>query len=889
MRRRNKSYAKTDLDYLARFMGALFPDQKRLSEIQAVYDNLTLLGQLLGAGTDITGMRRDFHQLASVLLDQLAREHYKKATLNLSSCARVAIDILIRNLFERTADIGFLATDGEVCAFAEAVESDPNRGRDAALLSRLQMHFAQYVAKYSVYHNIILLSPQGEVLIQLDADNPVDRTADALVCEALTTDAGYVEVFRRTDLLPKESSPLIYAYRVMSADGSHPVGVLCLCFRFADECQRIFDGLVSEDDWTVVTLIDQCGYIIASSDPYQFPVGAHVNPVPDDECHIERFAGREYLATTRPASPYQGYHGPGWMGHVMAPINHAFEMAEAVELQGIPDDFLAGVLDVATLFGRSLRDIPVKAATIQQELNLAVWNGNIWLSRENNAHNSEFAKVLLREIGSTGAHTRNVFSESTTNLYKTVVSSVLFDCGAQAALAIDIMDRNLYERANDCRWWALSRAFREGLGADAAQNARRCRNLTDILRHINDLYTVYSNLILFDNRGCVVAVSNPAYNDLLGRLLDADWVRPCLGLKNAQSYCVSEFETSELHAGQPAYIYSAAVRAIDSDEPVGGIAIVFDSTRQLQAMLDDALPRQEDGKAVPGAFAVFAQTDGRIIASTRGDLAAGARLKVGSEFFALPRGETVADIIAYEGIYYAVGSCKSAGYREYKSTGDSYQKDVVALIFTPLSDCLADVPNAARRPAHGDGLRLGATQMRKVDTRDIASFHIGLNWYGLKPSSVVAAVDAGRLTPVPGSSEWVAGFLMFDDQAITVIDISSSLAVSRIGVERRRGSNDPVDKRLILVLRSELQQVRFGLMVDSLGEVAEIEAQRIEAVPGMLADGQSLIESIVKPRADDGERRILIVLSAEKILQRCAQGSQIVAEVALEALVEGSV
>lgn len=870
MRKRKKSYAKADLDYLARFMGALFPDQKRLNEIQAVYDNLTLLGQLLGAGTDITSMRRDFHELASTLLDQLAHEHYKKATLNLGSCARVAIDVLTRNLFERTADIGFLATDSEIRSFAEAVEADPEARRDAALNARLQSHFVEYAAKYSVYHNIILLSPQGEVLMQLDGNNPVERSTDKLLGEALSTEAGYVEVFRPTDLLPGESSPLIYAYRVMSSDGSRPVGILCLCFRFADECQRIFDSLVAEDDWTVVTLLDAGGRVIASSDVYQFPVGARIEPVPDNECRIMRFAGREYLASTQHAHAYQGYSGPGWLGHVMAPLNHAFEMAEAIELEGISEDFLGGVLDVATLFNPTLRDIPVKATTIQQELNRAVWNGNIWLARESNAHNSEFAKVLLREIGATGVRTRNVFSESTTNLYKTVVSSVLFDCGAQAALAIDIMDRNLYERANDCRWWALTRAFREELARVDAGDAAQRQRLTEILRRINDLYTVYSNLMLFDNSGRVLAVSNAAYNDCIGKPLGAPWVRPTLGLKNAQSYCVSEFAPSDLYAGEMTYVFAAAVRAVGSDEPIGGIAIVFDSTQQFQAMLDDALPRQEDGSVVPGAFAVFAETDGRIISSTRAGLRPGERLEVGREFFSLQKGESTADIIAYDGIYYSVGSCKSAGYREYKSAGDAYQKEVVALIFTPLSERLAEPGRSYRRRADDEGYRV--KPVRNVETCDIASFYIGHNWYGLPPSSVIAAVDTDRLTTIPGSAEWVSGCLMFEDQALTVIDISGTLAPARSEGERRQWRPGQSGKKQILILKSDRLQARFGLVVDNLGEIAEIETQRVEPVASMLADGQSMIESLVKPHADDHERRILIVLAVDKILQRFSVG-----------------
>src|SRR5690606_2104328 len=252
--------------------------------------NLTLLGQLLCAGTDITSMRSDFNELAAELLDQLARELRKKAVRSLGSDARVAIDILVRNLFERTADIGFLATDADVRAFAEHGGRDGDTARDRRRIAALVQRFDEYVKKYSVYHNIILLAPDGRVLAQLDRANPVTGSHDPLIAEALATNEAYVEVFRKSDLLPAEDAPLIYAYRVMSADGSHPVGVLCLCFRFHDECLRIFDGLIDDDDWTVITLLDRDGRVIASSDPYQFPVGAVLERCDGDEARIVRFA-----------------------------------------------------------------------------------------------------------------------------------------------------------------------------------------------------------------------------------------------------------------------------------------------------------------------------------------------------------------------------------------------------------------------------------------------------------------------------------------------------------------------------------------------------------------------------------------------------------------------
>jgi chemotaxis signal transduction protein len=861
MRRRNKSRPKTSMSYLTNFMHGLHADRKRLEEIQSAYDNLTLLGQLLCAGTDITGMRADFNRLAGNLLDQLAREHHKKAILNLGSGARVAIDVLTRNLYERTADIGFLATDDELRAYAEAAELGSPVRRNAIWQARLQARFNEYARKYTVYHNIILLAPSGEVLVQLDAHAAVAQTADPLVQEALSTSEPYVEIFRPTDLLPGEASPLVYAYRVMSADGERPVGVLCLCFRFEDECRRIFESLVAEDDWTVITLLDGGGRVIASSDPNQFPVGARLEPVHDDECRVVRFAGREYLAATRESQGYQGYAGPGWVGHALAPLHHAFEMAEAHELEQVPDDFLACVLETANLFGPELKAIPVEAGGIQNELNRAVWNGYVWLVRNPGAaQNASFAKVLLREIGSTGVRTRNVFSESIVNLYKTVLSSVLFDCGTQAALAIDIMDRNLYERANDCRWWALNQVFREELADPRPEDKAQRQRLTEVLRRINGLYTVYSNLLLFDQGGRVLAVSNPAYNDWLGRTLDEPWVRPSLGLTDTQQYHVSSFAPSGLYDGQHTYIYSAAVHEPGGSEPVGGIAIVFDAAPQFRAMLQEVLPRQGNGEVVPGAFAAFADRHGKVIACSDEALVPGSSLMIGYEFFHLGRGESCANIVIFNGRYYAVGSTMSAGYREYLPP-----TDVVALVFSPLSETVIDAV------ALGDGGSASEEMHARyrgasADCVDIACFHIGHNWYGIRASDVIEAIDADRLTPMPGLPDSVCGCLMYDDAAITVLDLAGKLASRPGGGERRK--RDAGGRRQVVILESVRLRMRFGILVDQIDRVCEVPAAHVEPLPNMMSDGNSLIEGLVKPRGDGGERRILMVLSVERILAR---------------------
>jgi len=97
--------------------------------------------------------------------------------------ARCTIDILVRNLFERTADVGFLATD-----------------------------------------DVILLAPNGTVLARLADDAPLERSTDPLVAEAIGSHTCR-ERFAPTDLVADGAPSLLYANRIAQADG-RPIGVL---------------------------------------------------------------------------------------------------------------------------------------------------------------------------------------------------------------------------------------------------------------------------------------------------------------------------------------------------------------------------------------------------------------------------------------------------------------------------------------------------------------------------------------------------------------------------------------------------------------------------------------------------------------------------------------
>ncbi len=232
--------------------------------------------------------------------------------------------------------------------------------------------------------------------------------------------------------------------------------MLCLCFKLEDECGGIFDRLRNETDWSVLALIDDRNQVIASTDPYQCPAGARVPVATGTHGGIVRFAGREYLAITREREALSGIRRP-----VVARARDGAGRA-GLRNSGSHDAICSAAprrsptsAAIPPIFSAGLREIPRQADAIQRDLNRSVWNGSVRLST-GSAANVTFAKALLREISNMGRKTKDVFERSIGELHETAVSSVLQDSEFMAALAVELFARNLYERANDCRWWALN-------------------------------------------------------------------------------------------------------------------------------------------------------------------------------------------------------------------------------------------------------------------------------------------------------------------------------------------------------------------------------------------------------------------------------------------------
>ena len=857
-------------DELFEYMKNVSEFKQELDDISKTWDQLILLSQLGATGLDMSDTKENFTQLKSELISQLAQETLKKVVNEMRSKASVSVDIVIRNLFERTADIGFLATDDDIRNFLlttlEFNEKIEERKQDVDTieecldesdykkqLKHIKLRFKEYVAKYSVYYDIVLFDKNGHIVAKLDETNSATKTKDELLDSVKSTNGDYVETYKYHDFLPHHEKSLVYSYKVTKTnEDKEIIGFLSLCFKFEDEMDGIFSKLVCKKNKETLLLLDKNCEVIASSDKYHIPLKAKLEVSIEDDYKITQFSGRDYIVKTCKTNGYEGFFGLGWMGHIMIPLDSAFKVhTNDIEIE---DTILQSIMENEELFKKELLEIPAKAQCIQDELDRAVWNGNV-MQMESDSSSADFARSILREVRTTGEKTKKAFKTSIEKLNQTIISSLLNNATFLATLSIDIMDRNLYERANDCRWWALTSTFRTILNKKSITSEDKLQ-IGNILKYINNLYTVYSNILIYDTHGTILAVSNESEHKIVDTKLSNNWLKHSLGLKDSSKYAVSDFEKSFLYTNNDTYIYSASIFAPNSNTVVGGIAIVFDATSQFQGMLKDALPKINN-EVKKGIFSLFVEKSSKKIVSCSDDThTIGEILSIDNEFFKLNNGESLSKIMNYNDKYYIVGAKCSFGYREYKSNSDEYTNDVLSFVFFEAGE----IKSFVNRYDEFLNNYYNYPISHNENIEEIATFYIGNKWLGVPTSSIVEAISINNLeTPISMDLDHhFKGTVAYKNYVVSVLDISPFI---------KNKFEDKKNDIIIVTYQGAIEKHTIGIVVDKLGEILKIPTRCIKPFEEHLISGGMLAESIVQPPQDKTCKNLLTILNISKIGQ----------------------
>ena len=839
---------KKDLYPIIKYIEDVDKYREELGRLSSSWDVFALLGQLGDINIDIGKTKENFLNLTSTLLNHLSEQQIDKVRAEMRFKAQVAIDIVIRNLFERTADIGFLATDDDIRFFLKNYISQYNDESKELRVNILE-RFKEYVAKYSVYFDIVLADTRGNIIARLDDDIDIKKISSKQVEKILNTSEEYVETYKYHHFLPQYKKSLVYSYKVTenNSPNSKNIGILSLCFKFTGEMNDIFDNLIDKSNKECLTILDEQGDVIASSDKNHIPLGVNLPIIVNEEYKLVSFAGRDYIAKSCETNGYQGFMGLKWYGHIMIPLEHAF-LSDVLNDVKYEPSVINAMISNQEHFSKELKDVFNKSKSIQENLKRVIWNGNIVQSKHNSV-NRDFSKSLLSEIGLTGTKA----NASLSNLNQTIISSILKNSEFLSSLAIDIMDRNLYERANDCRWWALTSYFREALDDVETINEKK-EELGSVLKYINGLYTVYTNILIFDKNGKVIAVSNDNQKNLIGKILNKKWVEDTFTLRDTSKYRVSNFEESNLYDNESTYIYSAAIRSLKNQSLInGGIALVFDSSPELYAMLDDTLPKHSDGKKVNGIFAVFTNRNKEIISSTNKKLEIGTLLNLEDDFFTLQNGAQKSKIVKIADTYFAIGVKCSKGYREYKSDLDDYKNDVLSFVFIKIGeDKNKSIIDSSNKYIHN-------TKKKKTQhSVELATFNIGSKFLAVKAECIIESIGIEQLQESieMDKSNHFKGMVLHKERLIAVLDIRDFI-------------NEEIDdKELTNIILVEYDKDNIehciGILVSSLEHISLVEEKSIQHIQDHFLGTGTLVESIVD--IDDYEQsKVAMLLNIKKL------------------------
>ncbi len=845
--------------------------KKILEDLAQNWNTLNLLNQVNDSGESMEKTQSEFNLLSDDLLLHLAKESLKQLSNEISSKSQVVIDILIRNLFERTADIGFLATDDSIRDFIEKYTShqkelssykkfdenrescqkcpdpfknqcnsnintpilnslkdilcasnNPQRQQSLqeeflTLTNGIKKRFKEYIEKYSVYFNVIVTDPFGNIIVTLDNTTTITKTNDSIINESLKTKNEFVEYYGVSDFSKNQEPLLLYGFKIYKTNEKvgEPIGVLILSFKFEDEMDGIFSFLNNKTQNFTMGILDKTNTLISSSNRFHFPVGTKIKTIGDKDVDIIEFGGKKYLIKVSQTRGYQGFYGLGWRGCCFVSIEDGFVDDQSNILNSIDGKILDAVMSSPSLFSKELQEIPNKAKKIQDDLSRTVWNGSL-------KQQTTIAKKLLAQVASTGQKTNLVFNDSINSLHETVLKTMLSVVTFQASLGIDIMDRNLYERANDCRWWALSDKFKTILDKEILLPQDK-QTLEHILKYINELYTVYVNIFLYDRNGDIIAVSNKDFSEFIGLKLNNDTVKNTLQNRDSQKYFVTNFEAIDLYNNQYTYIYQASITNLSNDKTIGGIGIVFDAFPQFQAILEDILP-PSDGNY----FAVFTDSSGKVISSSNPKISIDTYLDIPKSFFHLSKGESYSSIIEFDNCYYAVGSQSSKGYREYKNL-DGYKNEVVAISFSLLS-CTKDQLDKETKNNH---FSIATYPKVPTPTIEVGTFFLGNYWYAFETKNLVGATGIDEIQRDTNSDIFV-GRIFYENQFVEIINLHTYLKINRS------------ENQQIIVFKDKKGKA-IGLLIDFLGPICEIPQEMIGDPKGIFTNRESFIELIAKP------------------------------------------
>lgn len=263
---------------------------------------------------------------------------------------------------------------------------------------------------------------------------------------------------------------------------------------------------------------------------------------------------------------------------------------------------------------------------INRQARLLSFNARIEAAKAGDAGRS-FAVVaaemetLSRKTGSVAEHLAEE-SRSSIGELSQISQQLARDVRGQrlsdlALTNIELVDRNLYERSCDVRWWATDPSVVEA--AESPEDQAVLRNTSGRLATILKAYTVYYDIVICDTEGRVLVNGKPGEFSNRGSSVAAnEWFKSAMGTLSGDEFGFEAVHASPLVGNRRILAYSCAIRP-DGEvhgRPIGVMGILFNWDALSQTIVDQT-PIAADER--PATQVLMVNSDGLVLADSRKD------------------------------------------------------------------------------------------------------------------------------------------------------------------------------------------------------------------------------------------------------------------------------
>jgi hypothetical protein len=274
-----------------------------------------------------------------------------------------------------------------------------------------------------------------------------------------------------------------------------------------------------------------------------------------------------------------------------------------------------------------------------------------------NMLSEQTAQVAGKLEGGTKVSTANI-NQTLKTLGQDIRATRLCDL---AMTNIEFIDRNLYERSCDVRWWATDSSAVDALTKPTAQAFQYASKRLGV---ILDAYTVYFDIVICNLDGITIANGRPNQFACQGSSQkETDWFRAALATRNGSKFGFQSLHrSSSLANGAPVLVYSCTVRQDGeaNGRVLGVLGVVFNWESLAQTIVcNTPISPQEK----PFTRTCILDSAGTVLADTSNRLLV-EKLKLPdqAELFRIKKGHLLRD---FDGSQQILAHALSPGYEGY--------------------------------------------------------------------------------------------------------------------------------------------------------------------------------------------------------------------------------